>query len=82
MASISPEQCRAARALLNMTQRELARLSHVGESTVRNFEALRGTPSYNNLSAIKAALETNGVYFPEKSGLRRHCVCLLEKEPA
>ena len=38
MKNLFPEQCRAARGLLNWTQEQLAGLAGVSRSTVRDFE--------------------------------------------
>jgi DNA-binding transcriptional regulator YiaG len=61
IATMTPEQCRAARAWLNWSQDELAKGASVGVSTVRDFEAGRREPTRNNLTAMKAALESGGV---------------------
>ncbi|MDO6963994.1 helix-turn-helix domain-containing protein [Rhizobium alvei] len=61
--SLSPEQSRAARGLLDWSQTQLAKASNLSESTVRDFEKGRRIPSINNLAAVERALEAAGVVF-------------------
>lgn len=61
--SITHQQSRAARGLLDWSQSRLAAASNLSESTVRDFEKTRRVPSLNNLAAIQAALEAAGVIF-------------------
>ena len=58
---ITPEQCRAARAWLDLKQEELAQAAEVSLSTVRDFEKGRRTPMANNAKAIVAAFERAGL---------------------
>lgn len=62
---MSPEQCRAARGWLDLSQDELAKAASVSLSTVRDFEKGRRVPIANNLSAMKRAMEASGINFPE-----------------
>jgi transcriptional regulator with XRE-family HTH domain len=70
--TLTPEQSRAARGLLDWSQTQLGRRSNLSESTIRDFEKGRRVPSVNNLAAIRAALETAGVEFTngEQPGVR------------
>ncbi len=63
---ITPAQCRAARALLDWSQQDLAKTAHLGLSTIRDFEKSRRVPAHNNLRGIKLALEEAGVEIGEE----------------
>ncbi len=69
---ISPEQIRAARALLRLEQDELARRAHVSVVTIRRLEAAqrpgRVTPA--TMEGVRQALEQAGAEFIE-GGVRR-----------
>ena len=65
---ITPEQCRAARALLNWKQEELANGAGVGVVTVRQFEAAAHAPRRATFSVIRRAFEAAGVEFIEENG--------------
>ncbi|WP_242219430.1 helix-turn-helix transcriptional regulator [Shinella zoogloeoides] len=65
---ISPAQCRAARALVEMDQAKLAEAANVSRNTVVDFEKGRRTPNTNNLLALQSALEAMGVIFVPENG--------------
>jgi len=65
---LTPSQSRAARALIEWSQEELAKAAHLGLSTIRDFEKGRRTPSHNNLLGIRTALEVAGVLFIPENG--------------
>jgi transcriptional regulator with XRE-family HTH domain len=60
---MTPMQSRAARALLEMTQGQLARAAGVGLSTVVDFERVRRRVSKEAMDALQAALEQAGIEF-------------------
>jgi transcriptional regulator with XRE-family HTH domain len=67
--TITPATCRAARGLLDWTQRQFAQAAHVGLSTVKAYEGGQSNPVANNLAAMQQALEAAGVEFiPENGG--------------
>ena len=63
MFLITPAKCRAARAALNMTQRQLSVAANVSHGTITRYEADRGLPVRNNLFALEKALEAAGITF-------------------
>lgn len=70
---ILPEQSRAARAVLSISQEELARLAGVSTNTVIGFERGITEPKAKTLLALRSALEAAGIAFidGEWPGVRR-----------
>ena len=60
---ITPGQCRAARALLDITQPALANLSGLGLSTVVDFEKSRRDVSREAVLSLQKALQEEGIQF-------------------
>lgn len=60
---LTPEQSKAARALLAWSQQELASAARVAISTVADFERGARMPVANNAQAIREALEGQGLLF-------------------
>jgi transcriptional regulator with XRE-family HTH domain len=69
---ISPDQIRAARALLNLEQQELAKRAQVSVATVRRVETVNGNTrvSPRAVASIQHALEAAGAEFIP-GGVRR-----------
>jgi transcriptional regulator with XRE-family HTH domain len=69
---ITPEQIRAARALLRMDQDELARRAQVSMATIRRLEAVDGASRVApaTLDGVRQVLERAGAEFIE-AGVRR-----------
>ena len=64
----SPGQCRAGRALLEITQTELAVLAGLGLSTVVDFEKKRRKVLPESVESIRRALVRAGIEFIEENG--------------
>ncbi len=65
---MTPAQCRAARALIGMTQPELAEAAGFGLSTIVDFEKERRIVSTTAQVRMLEALEQAGVEFIAKNG--------------
>lgn len=61
--SLSPEQCRAARGLLNWTQDHLATESGVSRSTIKDFECQRHSLHRSSEILLVTTFESHGVSF-------------------
>ncbi len=61
--SITSAQCRGARAMLDITREELARLSEVSARTIADFETDKRQPIKANIAALKRTLENAGIEF-------------------
>ncbi len=64
---ISVAQIRAARALLGLTQKDLAEMAGVSLGTLNNIErGTQGDPKLSTMKAVQKALETAGVEFTDE----------------
>jgi transcriptional regulator with XRE-family HTH domain len=67
---ISSKQIRAARGLVNLSQRELAEKAGLSVNSLNNIEREVGSPRVDSLNAIRDALVKQGVEFLDKEGVR------------
>jgi predicted transcriptional regulator len=74
---ISPRQIRAARALLDWSQLELADRAIISLNALKRLESGRGDPRLSTVLAIKSALEAAGIEFVSGSGNREGVVLVL-----
>jgi len=72
---LSPSQCRAARAMLQWSQDDLAKAAGVAKQTLADFEREARQPYERTLADIQAALEGAGIIIA-KDG----CVCPSNKK--
>ena len=61
--TITPEQCRMARAGLHISQAELARRANVAPATIAEFEKGRRTPYERTVRDMRRVLEETGATF-------------------
>ena len=66
--SLTREQCRAARALLDWRQPDLAAASGITSQTIVRFERGQRMPHVGTLAALREALEAAGVEFLDPNG--------------
>lgn len=68
---VTAEQIRAARALLNWGQRDLAEAAKLSIPTIKRVEASRDAihSTYATVLAIRAALEAAGIEFINDDGI-------------
>jgi len=79
---ISPAQCRAARALLDWSQQDLADKAKVGVLTIHQFEAGKTVPRRATLDVVTRALEAAGVEFTKNEGVQRRAPKARKAKPA
>ena len=65
---ITPEQCRAARGLLDWSQQRLADAAQVGIVTVRQLESGQNQPRRATLIVVRRTLEDAGVELIDENG--------------
>jgi transcriptional regulator with XRE-family HTH domain len=65
---MTPAQCRAARAIIEMTQPELAQAAGFGLSSIVDFERDRRIVSRQAVERMREALESAGVEFIAENG--------------
>lgn len=65
---MTPPQFRAARAILDMSQQDVATAAGVSVTTLRNFERGATNPTRAVLSVLRSTMEARGVMFIEPNG--------------
>lgn len=65
---ITPEQCRAARALLNWTQQELAARTKVSDVTLGKFERGKVRLKDSTAQLLRMVFEAEGVILIDAKG--------------
>ncbi|GBQ65319.1 putative transcriptional regulator [Acetobacter lovaniensis NRIC 0474] len=68
MSILLASQCRAARAMLGLSQKELAQKAEVGSRTLADFETGTRSPHPRTLKAIRETLCSLGIVFLDAEG--------------
>ena len=63
--SITPQQCRTARAAIGWSQAELAEATGISRPTVQDFEKGLRRPHQSHITALRVTFENQGVRFLE-----------------
>jgi transcriptional regulator with XRE-family HTH domain len=65
---MNSSQCRAARALINWSQGDLAKRAKVSEKAIWDFEADKRKPREQTITRLSTTLERAGVVFIAENG--------------
>lgn len=68
---ITANQLRAARALLDISQGEIAQAIGISANTVSNIEKGTSRPAHDTLLRLQAHFETQGIEFTDHEGVRK-----------
>jgi predicted transcriptional regulator len=66
---ITIEQIRGARAMLGLTQGQLAERAGISKTALNNIETGAADPKVSTMKAIRGALENGGVVFTDDQGV-------------
>lgn len=66
--TLSPEQCRAGRAMLDWSREDLAAKSGVSRPTLADFETGKRQPYERTLADVRRAFEEAGLEFIAENG--------------
>lgn len=64
---LEPQQCKAARALLDMTQEQLGRATNLSPGSIRSFER-RNIMRPSNRKLLRLTFEAEGIQFIDSNG--------------
>ncbi len=68
---LTPDQLRAARALVNVTQHDVAKRAGISRNAINNFERGHVVPRIETLKILRQTMELYGVEFEGSNGLRK-----------